>query len=592
MPACPHFPPCPGCPLLALPAAAILKKKQELVAAAFSLFPVLRGAAIRDCVAAPVTTGYRTRVKFAVGRPQQDRVPIGLFLPEQHKVFDLPRCRVLVPALLPIVASLRRLIPDAGVPVAHIDLRWSVYQQRAHVTLVMPPGSAAGGLSRLAAALQQARPEVAGVSVRRAAAGPVLRALSGRTELLAGEQYLIEKIGQRLFRLSPGSFFQASPAGALLLQSLVHGWCSPLQPARHLVDLFAGVGMLSVMLAGIARRTTAVESVAEAAADALASARLSGVSLEARASSAESVCRLLPQLQPDIIVLDPPRRGADLSVLEAVCAAGPERIAYVSCDPETLARDLAALLSGGYRLREAAPVDLFPLTDHVETVALLEKAPAPWQPRILYRDARYLVAEKPVLNAGCSAARAPADSIGNDRASAPAKLLQRAYEPVAGASGIIVLRAAGDLPAVQLDYLALVKGIPHRQGNLPRSRRSARGKKMPGPNRYRLLTVIGGYALVRIRTDSTGHEELLRQLHLIGHPVLGAQRSGERRTNRFLAETCALHRPFLHLHRVTFPEAGTTTTTACCPLPGDLRLVIRRLQRIRRHPEMIPGAEG
>lgn len=563
---CPHCPPCPGCPQLHFSENEILKKKKEQVAEAFSLFPALRGVTVKPCVPASVQTGYRTRVKFAVGRLQKGSVSIGLFLPATHEVIDLPQCRVVSPELLPIVASLRRLIPETGAGVAHLDLRWSLYQQRAHVILVAPRGSDKKALDRLAAALIRARTEVAGVGVRFAAAGPVLRALSGTTEMLAGEQFLIEKIGQWLFRLSPGSFFQASPAGALLLHDMVRAWCIPLQPVHHLVDLFAGVGMFSVTLSGIARRTTAVESVAAAAADAQASARLSGVSLEVRAASAEKSIKVLPQLKPDIVILDPPRRGADLSVLEAVCAAQPRRIAYVSCDPETLARDLAVLLAGGYRAQQATPVDLFPLTGHVETIALLEKTSAPAKPRILYRDEHYLVAEKP----------GPLSEY-----PAPAGHFEKVYDLAAGATGIVVLSAKRDMLPVQFEYLALVKGIPHRQGNLPRISPGKKEKRIL-QNRYRLLTVIGGYALVRIYTDSTGHARLQQQMHLIGHPILGERHFGNKRTNRFLAETCALHRLFLHLHRITLSVPGNKTIRVFSPLPSDLRLVMRRLKRIRR----------
>jgi len=567
---CPHCPPCPGCPLLHLPAGEILKEKEKLVTAAFSFFPALGGVTVMPCVPAPARTGYRTRVKFAVGKLQKNSVPIGLFLPATHEVIDLPQCRVVHPQLLPIIACLRRLIPEAGVGIAHLDLRWSLYQQRAHVTLVAPQQSDTKALSRLAAVLQQARPEVAGVSVRFAAAGPVLRALSGATRMLAGEEFLIEKIGQWLFRLSPGSFFQASPAGALLLHGLVSAWCAPLRPAQHLLDLFAGVGMFSVTLAGIARRTTAVESVAEAAADAQASARLSGVSIEVRAMSAEKSIKLLSQLKPDIIILDPPRRGADLSVLEAVCAARPRRIAYVSCDPETLARDLTVLAAGGYRAQQATPVDLFPLTGHVETVALLEKTAVPARPRILYRDERYLIIEK-------------AAPLSGD--PAPEGQFEKVYGLAAGVTGIVALRAVQNMPPVQLEYLALVKGIPRRKGKLTRISQEKKEKKLSIKNRYQLLTVIGGYALVRIHTDSAGQAQLPRQLYLIGHPVLGEQTFGNRRTNRFLAETCALHRPFLHLHRITWPLSDDKTMRAFSPLPADLRLVMRRLKRIRK-----PGA--
>jgi len=540
-------------------------RKGKRVAAAFSLFPALRDTPVLPCAPAPAMTGYRTRVKCAVGPVRAGRAALGLYRQGTHEVVDVPQCRVIAPELLPILEDLRTRIPGSRVPVAHLDLRWSMFQHAAHVTLVASRRGDDPRFVRFARELMQAQSAVAGVAIRHAGGGPVIRPLSGQTVALAGEQHLTERVGRFLFRLSPGSFFQASPAGALQLLETVAAWSAPSATAGRLVDLFAGAGLFAVGLADRVHAVTAVESAPQAADDARASAALSGAKIEVLHTTAENICGKIAGMRPDLLILDPPRRGVALTVLEAAAAAGPGRMLYVACDPETLARDAAVLAACGYRPMQAAPLDLFPLTGHVETVLLLERRPIHRAPAARYRDAAVLITDK----------------------SAPVALRKRAAVfdpyprvicmPAADITGMEVHATPDAAVRVQLEYLALVKGIPHRHGNLPCRKETGRA----GRNRYRLLCVIAGYALVRISANAASHHEILRQLWQIGHPVLGGERFGDRRTNRFLAETCCLHRPLLHVHRVTVLGIGAKPLVRYAPLPADFRLVLRRLRGIR-----------
>jgi tRNA/tmRNA/rRNA uracil-C5-methylase (TrmA/RlmC/RlmD family) len=196
---------------------------------------------------------------------------------------------------------------------------------------------------------------------------------SGAAEDVAvdGDRVLQHEALGRQFRVTDGGFWQVHPAGADALAGAVLDALRP-QPGERALDLFAGAGLFSAALAAVGCRVTAVESVLTAADD--ARHNLNGLAVDVRTALVEDV---VAELTPghDLVVLDPPRAGAGPGVLRALIAGGPRAIAYVSCDPATLARDLRAAAEAGYVLRWVRAFDLFPMTSHVECLALLEPGP-------------------------------------------------------------------------------------------------------------------------------------------------------------------------------------------------------------------------
>ena len=188
--------------------------------------------------------------------------------------------------------------------------------------------------------------------------------------VMAGDKVMLIQVNGRPFRVSAASFFQVNTAMAgkmveYLLANL------PVTPETTLLDIYCGVGLFSAFFASRVGRLIGIESSASACDD-------FGVNLdefdhvELYEAPAEDV---LPGLDvmADAVIVDPPRAGLDRRVLDAVVAQGPPRLAYVSCDPSTLARDAARLIAGGYRLVEVTPFDLFPQTYHIESISLFEK---------------------------------------------------------------------------------------------------------------------------------------------------------------------------------------------------------------------------
>jgi 23S rRNA (uracil1939-C5)-methyltransferase len=582
---CPHCPPCGGCPLLGVPVAKHPEIKRAAVAAALGRYPSLRGVEVRPCLPAPSPTGYRTRAKLAVHRlPGADRAAIGLFAPGTHDVVDIPGCRVLHPALLPILGELRELLARTDLDVAHVDLRWARAASRAHVTLVVGGEADPVAARALAEELLAARPEVGGVGLRRAPGGKVIRAVGGVTEAVAGDPFLVEELGGARFRLSPGAFFQNDPAAAELLLGVVRDWLFGSRAGRAgtLVDLYAGVGVFAICLGREAKTVVAVEPVPAAAADALENAALNRAGLRVVVETAERSAGGEALGPSGRLVLDPPRRGASLAVLEGIALAAPGRAAYVSCDPETLARDLDALGALGIDARVVVPLDLFALGNGVECVALLEPAGSLRRPALLWRGAGALAVEKPAALATHPQRPGLPSLLDAVREAEGRSDLQPAHRLDLGTSGPVLFAAGAELRRlgrlfaerkVEKHYLALVRGVPRQKGII----RDRDG----GVTRYRLEDVVGGYGLVRARPETGRQHQVRRHLASLGHPILGDERYGEQRANRFLAETCALARPFLHLSILAFEAADGDAVSLESPLPPELRLVLERLEALR-----------
>jgi 23S rRNA (uracil1939-C5)-methyltransferase len=198
----------------------------------------------------------------------------------------------------------------------------------------------------------------------------VILLADGESVVLMGNSFLVEHVAGRDFCVSAGSFFQVNTAAAQVLVDLVVEFLAPTG-SEILVDLYCGVGLFGLALADRVERVIGIESDPSSAADFRHNARgLDHVRLiESKAQG------VLPRLQErvDLVVLDPPRTGAGERVIGEISQLGPQRVAYVSCDPATLARDARHLTATGYRLKNVQPVDLFPQTYHVESVALFAK---------------------------------------------------------------------------------------------------------------------------------------------------------------------------------------------------------------------------
>ncbi|MFP4979360.1 23S rRNA (uracil(1939)-C(5))-methyltransferase RlmD [Paenibacillus sp. CN-4] len=193
------------------------------------------------------------------------------------------------------------------------------------------------------------------------------------TRVLWGREVIYDYIGNVQFAISPRSFYQVNPVQTEVLYGKTVEYAG-LTGKETVIDAYCGIGTISLFLAQHADQVYGVEIVPEAIEDARANARLNNMTnVEFEAGPSEDVIPRWKEqgVTPDVIVVDPPRKGCDPRLLDTILEMGPERVVYVSCNPSTLARDLRVLEDGGYRTVEVQPVDMFPHTVHVECCSLL-----------------------------------------------------------------------------------------------------------------------------------------------------------------------------------------------------------------------------
>jgi len=196
-----------------------------------------------------------------------------------------------------------------------------------------------------------------------------------KTKVIWGEEYIYDTIGDIRFAISAKSFYQVNPEQTKVLYDKAMEYAQ-IGSEDIVVDAYCGIGTISLFLAQKAKKVYGIEAVPEAISDAKMNARMNGIdNAEFFVGKAEEVMPWWKAqgLQPDVIVVDPPRKGCEADFLQAMLDMEPKRIVYVSCNPSTLARDLRVLEDGGYKTKEVQPVDNFPQTNHVECVSLLQR---------------------------------------------------------------------------------------------------------------------------------------------------------------------------------------------------------------------------
>ncbi len=339
---------------------AQLHFKQAIVQEQLARLAGLSSVAVEPVIPSEQEWGYRNTAHLHVDSNGEQ---IGYYAANSHTVQDLPYDPLLLPALNDALAGLRSLVPAPRGTLRKVLLRGSARYGYSVARL-----SGADNLALLAEHWRKRVPSLAGCV---APLPPRKRPRKGEQPATAPEEVrLHEEVGGIVFSLSPDSFFQAHTVQTELLLDVVREGLA-LQPGDRLLDAYSGVGTFALPLADGLQEVIAVEEHTMAVADGERTARLNGVTnVRFVAGAVEAV---LPELAAPVAgaILDPPRRGCHANALKALLALTPARIAYVSCHPGILARDLRILLDGGYTLLSVQPVDMFPQTPHIESVAVL-----------------------------------------------------------------------------------------------------------------------------------------------------------------------------------------------------------------------------
>ena len=377
--------PCGGCSLRHMDYAAELRSKQESVADAFRRIGGL-DVPVLDALSSPEVDRYRNKVQFPVGRDKNGAPCIGFYAGRTHRIVPCPDCRLQPGVLNDIRNALCSFFASHGIQpydeesgkglVRHIFLRRGTHSGQIMVCLVCTrpkfPHS-----EELVTALREQFSDIASVLINvNAKKTNVI--LGEETVSLYGPGYIEDTLCGVPVRLGPLSFYQVNTLAAERLYGIAAEYAQ-LEPSDVLLDLYCGMGTIGLSMADRCRELIGVEIVPEAIDSAKANAARMGDAVAAKsrffcADAGQAAARLAAEgLRPDVIMLDPPRKGCDETTLSAVVQMSPRRVVYVSCNPSTAARDAAWLEEHGYHAEKVQPVDLFPRTRHCETVVLLSK---------------------------------------------------------------------------------------------------------------------------------------------------------------------------------------------------------------------------
>ncbi|APR79965.1 RNA methyltransferase, TrmA family protein [Minicystis rosea] len=453
-------------------------------------------------------------------------------------------------------------------------------------------------LKEAARALRPMLPRVLGIAANfHDADAPQI--LGPDTLPLDGAMRAQDRIGSTYHLATFGSFVQAHREQAARVHAMITREIGALDltgpdessapEGARVLDLYGGSGAISIALANNRYSVTTVESFAPATNNARTAAEAQGIKLDVRTGDvAEEVAAMADAGETfDAVVMNPPRRGVSPAAREAIALLGAPLLIYVSCDPDTLARDLDHFSRLGYNASEIAPFDMIPLTEEVETVSVLRRSP-PAPPRVIYEDEDVIVVDKgphePIL--------AEEGEYGSSLLSRCARLpntVDNKLEPIhrldAGTSGLAMLARNEKARALwgnalattgRLIYLAAAKGVTPAKGAITRDLREG-GRTYPARTRYRRLAIASGHSILRVIPDGGRTHQIRRHLAAIGHPVIGDERYGHLPTNRYFEEKHGLDRSFLHLVRIEIvhPRTGARLLIEST-LPGDLRSALER----------------
>jgi 23S rRNA (uracil1939-C5)-methyltransferase len=389
---CPHSGVCGGCKWQFLDYDRQLAYKRRHVAESLAHIGLIKEVTVHPTLPSELRFGYRNKVEFTCSDspwrlPHEMEDPdtaggfaLGFHVPGVfHKVLDIAACLLQPDMGNRILGDVRRYLQLSEMPMycprthngfwRFVMLRHSVAHDHWMVNIITAAENR-GAVAPLADLLKNKYPQIISVVNNITAKKAAISA--GEYEiLLFGNDHLTDRLFEFEFDISASSFFQTNSRGAQTLYQTVMAYAG-LTGTETVFDLYCGTGTIAICLSKAARRVIGFEVVDAAVSDAEKNCLKNGVSNctfyrgDIKNCLSEALCK------PDVMIIDPPRDGMHKSVVQQVLDLLPERIVYVSCNPATLARDLG-LMKDAYQVIEVQPVDMFPHTFHIESVARLQK---------------------------------------------------------------------------------------------------------------------------------------------------------------------------------------------------------------------------
>ncbi len=382
-PECGIYKQCGGCQVQHLSYEGQLKMKHDTVVNHLKRIGHIEDANVLPTIGMQNPSRYRNKTQVPFGYAD-GKVVAGFYQKRSHEIINMQSCLIQTDISDQIVETMRQLCQELEIApyneslnlgvLRHVIVRVGFKTEEIMVTLVTRTHEIPNSewlIQRLVSKYPKIKSIAQNVNPK------VTNVIFGdETRILYGESYIYDEMNGIRFAISPRSFYQVNPIQTETLYSKAVEYAQ-LSGNEIVFDAYCGIGTITLFLAQHAKQVYGVEIIPEAIEDAKMNARLNGFENTqfAVGKSEEIIPAWIENgIVPDVIVVDPPRKGCDRSLLDTMLEAAPDRIVYVSCDSSTLARDLRVLIDGGYKLEVVQPVDMFPQTAHIECVAKLVRA--------------------------------------------------------------------------------------------------------------------------------------------------------------------------------------------------------------------------
>ncbi|MBQ5810440.1 MAG: 23S rRNA (uracil(1939)-C(5))-methyltransferase RlmD [Clostridia bacterium] len=375
---CPHYKKCGGCQLQNMPYERQLSFKQVKVINLLG-----RYHHVCEIIGMQNPYHYRNKVQAAFGEKRGEIVS-GVYQSSTHNIVPVDSCMIEDPKADEIIVTIRKLLKSFKLRafndvtmkgfLRHVLIKRGFSSGEIMVVLVTAVPDFPKE-SQFVNALLSRHPEITTI-VQNTNNKRTSLVLGERSRVLFGNGYIEENLCEFRFRISPKAFYQINPTQTEVLYSKAIEYAE-LSGSETLLDAYCGTGTIGIIASKHVKSVVGVELNSDAVKDAITNAKLNNIeNIEFYCADAGKfmVEAANNGANYDVVIMDPPRAGASLDFLHSVVALAPQKVVYISCNPETQARDLAFLTRKGYKVRKIQPVDMFPHTAHVETVVLLVRA--------------------------------------------------------------------------------------------------------------------------------------------------------------------------------------------------------------------------
>ena len=375
---CPHFKTCGGCQYLDMPYEKQLEHKKKEVSDL--LRPFCR---VEEIIGMDDPFHYRNKVHAVMARDRKGRIISGVYKEGTHTVLPVETCLIENKKADEIIGTIRELLPSFKMKVFDEDTGYGflrhVLVRTAHATgeimvVLITASPVFPSKNNFVKALRKVHPEITTV-VQNVNGRDTSMVLGEKEHVLYGPGFIVDVLCGKKFRISSKSFYQINPVQTEKLYNLAIE-AAGLTGKETVVDAYCGIGTIGIVAASAAKEVIGVELNKDAVRDAVTNAKANGeknIRFYNNDAGKFMVQMASQNAHADVVFMDPPRSGSTEEFMDAVAILNPDRVVYVSCNPETLARDLAYFKKKGYKAARGWAVDQFPMTGHVETVVLLSK---------------------------------------------------------------------------------------------------------------------------------------------------------------------------------------------------------------------------